>query len=196
MSIYATNYYGTVTLQKDFLDTHNNYYPSGLVTENSILESKTLVPGVTVVLANNADNSTTLSTFNGKKCIVALDDRTFYKDGSVKFVGHYSPFTIDEGNINEIVIVDSDNQIGYSETPRELESCRAYFWVKPNDNGDASAGRVIFGPYEVPTMITTTDFTEDTDKNDAWYSVDGRRLGGMPMQRGVYVNSGRKIIIK
>ena len=117
-------------------------------------------------------------------------------DGNVKFVGHYSPFTIDEGNINEIVILDSDNQLGYSETPREQESCRAYFWVKPNDDGSASARRVMFGPYEVPTMMTTTDFSENTDKADAWYTVDGRRLSGKPTLRGIYVNKGRKIVIK
>jgi hypothetical protein len=39
--------------------------------------------------------------------------------------------------------------------------------VKPNDNGSASASSVVFGPYEVPTMITTTDLTEATDKADA-----------------------------
>lgn len=81
-------------------------------------------------------------------------------------------------------------------TPRELQSCRAYFWVKPNDNGSASAHRVVFGPYEVPTMITTTDLTEDTDKADAWYTLDGRRLSGKPTQRGVYVNGERKVVIK
>jgi hypothetical protein len=117
-------------------------------------------------------------------------------DGNVKFVGHYSPFTIDEGNINEIVILDSGNQLGYSQTPRELQSCHAYFWVKPNDDGSASASSVVFGPIEVPTVMTSTDFMENTDKADAWYSVDGRRLSGKPTLRGVYVNRGRKIVIK
>lgn len=30
----------------------------------------------------------------------------------------------------------------------------------------------------------------------AWYSLDGRRLNGQPTQKGVYVNNGRKVVIK
>ena len=52
-------------------------------------------------------------------------------------------------------------------TPRELQSCRAYFWVKPNDNGSASAHRVVLGPYGVPNNLTNTDHTEAKDKADA-----------------------------
>ena len=31
---------------------------------------------------------------------------------------------------------------------------------------------------------------------DAWYSLDGRRLQGEPTQRGIYINKGKKVIIK
>ena len=30
----------------------------------------------------------------------------------------------------------------------------------------------------------------------AWYTLDGRRLNGKPSQRGIYVNQGRKVVIK
>ena len=30
----------------------------------------------------------------------------------------------------------------------------------------------------------------------AWYSLDGRRLSGKPTKSGVYVNNGRKVVIK
>lgn len=47
------------------------------------------------------------------------------------------------------------------------------------------------------------DFNEKTginatkvEKNDNWYSIDGRRLNGKPSQRGVYINNGKKLIIK
>jgi len=30
----------------------------------------------------------------------------------------------------------------------------------------------------------------------AWYTLDGRKLDGKPSQRGVYVNNGRKVVIK
>ena len=31
---------------------------------------------------------------------------------------------------------------------------------------------------------------------DAWCTLDGRKLDGKPTQKGVYVNNGKKIVIK
>ena len=33
-------------------------------------------------------------------------------------------------------------------------------------------------------------------EQDAWYSMDGRRLSGKPSAKGVYINNGRKVVIK
>ena len=32
--------------------------------------------------------------------------------------------------------------------------------------------------------------------SDAWYSIDGRKLQGEPTQRGIYINNGKKVVIK
>lgn len=32
--------------------------------------------------------------------------------------------------------------------------------------------------------------------SDAWFTLDGRKLSGKPSVKGVYVNNGRKVIIK
>jgi hypothetical protein len=29
-----------------------------------------------------------------------------------------------------------------------------------------------------------------------WYTLDGRRLSAMPTQKGIYINNGRKAVIK
>ena len=31
---------------------------------------------------------------------------------------------------------------------------------------------------------------------DEWYSLDGRRLGSKPATKGVYINNGKKVVIK
>ena len=31
---------------------------------------------------------------------------------------------------------------------------------------------------------------------DAWYTLDGRRLQGQPTQKGIYINNGKKIVVK
>ena len=116
-------------------------------------------------------------------------------DGNVKFVGQYSPFDITAGNINEILYVASGNKVGYSASTRTLKSCRAHFWVKPN--GEAAAARAInidWGDGE-QTGITTTNYTNLTN-SDGWFTLDGRKLSGLPTTKGVYIVNGRKIVVK
>ncbi|MCR5316153.1 MAG: hypothetical protein K6E52_09680, partial [Bacteroidaceae bacterium] len=51
---------------------------------------------------------------------------------------------------------------------------------------------------DIVTAIGTIDTNtgEVRFDSDAWYSIDGRRLNGKPAQKGVYINNGKKIIIK
>ena len=63
----------------------------------------------------------------------------------------------------------------------------------PTGDGDVKAFVLNFGD---ETGITTTDCTDSTDKAGAWYDMSGRKLSGKPTKRGVYVNNGRKIVIK
>ena len=32
--------------------------------------------------------------------------------------------------------------------------------------------------------------------NGIWYTLDGRRLQGIPAKKGIYINNGKKVIIK
>ena len=35
-----------------------------------------------------------------------------------------------------------------------------------------------------------------TVNDDSWYTVDGRKLNGMPTKKGIYVKNGRKVVVK
>ena len=49
----------------------------------------------------------------------------------------------------------------------------------------------------IPNLLfSTTDFTDYTDKNDAWYTVDGVKLSGKPTRKGIYLYGGLKVVIK
>ena len=115
-------------------------------------------------------------------------------DGKVKFVGQYSPFAIDNDNINEILFIGSGNKIGYSKNPRQLKSCRAHFWVQPN--GFSAGARVI--NLDLGDGMTTSINLVEADDEDASangiYSLDGRRVKGEPTQKGVYITKGKKVI--
>ena len=115
-------------------------------------------------------------------------------DGKVKFVGQYSPFAIDNDNINEILFIGSGNKIGDSKNPRQLKSCRAHFWVQPN--GFSAGARVInldFGDGMTTSINLVEADGEDASANGI-YSLDGRRVKGEPTQKGVYITKGKKIV--
>ena len=46
------------------------------------------------------------------------------------------------------------------------------------------------------TKITTTDFTDLTDSDGAWYTLSGTRLNGKPSAKGLYIHNGLKVVIK
>ena len=46
------------------------------------------------------------------------------------------------------------------------------------------------------TNLVSIDNGQLTIDNDVWYTLDGRKLNGKPTQKGIYVNGGRKVVVK
>lgn len=46
------------------------------------------------------------------------------------------------------------------------------------------------------TGIKTVDKDEQLNGNDAWYTVDGKRLQGEPATKGIYIRGGKKVVVK
>lgn len=110
-----------------------------------------------------------------------------------QFVGTYSPFSINDGNIDKIVLLSGNNTLGYSQSTRTLRSCRAHFMIP------TSAGIRAMTDFDIDfdgeaTGITNTDLTDGTD--DAWYTLTGMKLDGKPTQRGIYLHNGRKEAVR
>ena len=79
-----------------------------------------------------------------------------------------------------------------------IGACRAYF--KIGQDGASSAPRITsfdfnFGDGEA-TSITVPSFQGSTGSGDSWYDLSGRRLHTVPTQRGIYINNGKKIMVK
>ena len=119
-----------------------------------------------------------------------------------QFLGQYSPFSIGDtnsgtfdGDLNEIVMLGSGSKLGYSKNARTLKTFRCHFYV-PADGGVAGARAFVmnFEEGETTGIITMSDVR--SEMSDGWYTIDGRKLSGKPSVKGVYVNNGRKVIIK
>ena len=118
-------------------------------------------------------------------------------DEKVKFVGQFSPFAITAENIDAILYIASGNKIGYSASARELKYCGAHFWVKPDESGgSARTIDVDFGDGETISISGVTSLTsESNDTDGTYYDLQGRRVAH-PVQKGLYIVSGHKVLVK
>jgi hypothetical protein len=74
--------------------------------------------------------------------------------------------------------------------PAYMKGFRAYFLLK-----DASTARsFVLNIDGESTGITTTDFTDSTDKAGAVYDLQGRKVNAA--QKGVYIQNGKKTVVK
>ena len=63
--------------------------------------------------------------------------------------------------------------------------------------GDANAkGATFFFNDPETTGIKTVDNEQKTISREGWYTLDGRRLTGKPTQKGIYINNGRKEVVR
>ena len=115
-------------------------------------------------------------------------------DNKVNFIGNYDPVNLAAGQ--GTYYLGADNKLYYPTADKTINAFRAYFAV---DLSDAPAGVRAFSLHfgdEDATGITNTNDTNHTNSNNAWYTLDGRKLQGKPTQKGLYIHNGNKRVIK
>ena len=59
-----------------------------------------------------------------------------------------------------------------------------------------SAGGETTGISDASHLMDNGEWIMDNKAGAGWYSLDGRRLSGMPAKKGLYIHNGRKVVIK
>ncbi len=116
-----------------------------------------------------------------------VDVETDYVD----FLGiyNYRPVLEDE---HSILFVGAGNTLYWPMKGASLGACRAYFKLKNGLTvGDLAGARMLFD--EETTEIKFLDDSKDVIT--PWFSLDGRRLGGKPTQKGLYIHNGKKVVV-
>ena len=119
----------------------------------------------------------------------------------------------------------SENHLHGSDAPTTTTGGDKYYKLSYNSDGQkigwywdqASGAAFTSGTHKVWLALTTAEAgssmsrgffdlsgsdettgisTMRIENSDNWYSIDGRRLVGKPSHRGVYINNGKKLIIK
>ncbi|MBO4827499.1 MAG: fibronectin type III domain-containing protein [Prevotella sp.] len=160
-----------------------------------------LIAGVPYILRWTEAQATNLvnPVFEGVT-ISANDSYMMYNsDYSVFFVGNFDPVYIDpaeEPDDLNIYYMTANSTLKHSEVARTLKSLRAYFFFHSTDDGSAKDLTFTLNFGDDATGIQTIDGDVRKAENDSWFTLDGAKLSGKPTKRGVYLNNGRKVVIK
>jgi hypothetical protein len=126
------------------------------------------------------------------------------EDGAVAFTGTFAPVAFKDGDRTSLYMGENDT-IYYFGPNASLNSFRALFRLGEGYHaGDLqSVGQVksFLVNFEGEDTVTgIPEVTPDGRLNiispDGWYDLSGRRISGKPASPGIYINNGRKIVIK
>ena len=145
--------------------------------------------------------------FNGKTIsdarhdVVITLDATEGQEKSIAFRGIFSPLTIGTGGDNTKLYLGTGNQLYYPNGEMSIGACRAYFQLNgltaSDPNATVRAFVLNFGDdSETTGILSTTNYTNFTNSDNSWYSLDGRKLAKKPTAKGVYIHHGKKTVIQ
>lgn len=100
-----------------------------------------------------------------------------------------------------ILFLGVDNALYFPQPSGEyipsIGACRAYFQLKGIRAGDPESGIKAFNLNFGDETTTSINNSRTTINNEdgSWFTLDGRKVNS-PTQRGIYINKGRKVVIK
>ena len=97
------------------------------------------------------------------------------------------------GNVDNILIMTTSNTLVHPSTVGDMKGFRGYFLM--HEAAGARAFVMNFGDGET-TGIQTIRMENGTTPAEGTYDLSGRRIQGQPTQKGVYIQNGKKVIIK
>ncbi len=119
----------------------------------------------------------------------------------IDMVGTFQPLTLQEEDRTALYL-GASNMLYYPLSEVSIGANHAYFRLKNGlMAGDSSQGTSIHSiilNFEEETNAIQTLIRENQSqyKDDNWYTLDGIRLNGRPIQKGIYIRHGHKVSIE
>ncbi len=115
-------------------------------------------------------------------------------DARVRFLGTYKNLSINPGDNSTLLMAET---LHYPASPAILGAQCAYFKIGEDGSNPPriTSFNIKYGKDDTPTGISGVT-ADPRSGDDGWYTIDGRRLAGKPTQSGIYINNGKKILIK
>ncbi len=198
--IAANGYFAGATLKTLDADAKNGFDTTDGTLYLSFKDATEIEAGVPYLVKWESGEPITDPVFEGvtvsSTAAQAVESTTAGLE-SIQMVGCYSPVSV-TANDKSILFLGDANTLYYSTIDRQIRSCRAYFsvpYIKNNAGAKARAFALSFDGEDVTGVLGVSADSTDV-KDGVWYSLDGVRLSGKPTQRGLYINNGKKVVIK
>ncbi len=108
------------------------------------------------------------------------------------FKGTYSPTVLTADDKTKLFL--ANNKLWYPTADVTVRACRAYFVL---DNEVQAREFILdFGDEATGVSASLVNSEERIVNNEAWYTLDGRKLSSKPTQKGVYIHGGKKHVIR
>ena len=149
------------------------------------------------------DFATAAAGFGGKSIVYDVNADYVNEDGNVfvenansghQFIGVYNPVQVYGAEYKWISkkgeLVDGSKYTEDKKAP--MRRLIAYFKL----NNPASARILIDEPDGTTTVINAVTAETMNVQAEGWYTLNGVKLQGVPTQKGIYINNGKKVVIK
>ena len=116
---------------------------------------------------------------------------------AANFHGIYSPYSI-TGEDKTMLYMGADNKLYYPNANMTINAFRAYFTLIDGlTAGEPTSSINTFVlHFGNETNIIENGILKIENEAGAWYDLLGRRLSAKPLHQGIYINNGKKVIIK
>ena len=142
---------------------------------------------------------------------VALDDKTFtgviveavpegeesiyVKNDAWKFIG-----TIDYDEVAApmwYTYSDASGKVAIDKSDDAIKFAGFFGYFKPVTNGTSAAPRIVIEEADGSTTAISAITAEGVAvPAEGWYTINGVKLNGVPTEKGIYINNGKKIVVK
>ena len=134
----------------------------------------------------------TTYTFNGKE--VSADAPKTEGNADVTFQGIYSPTDITKNGTVKAAGVTEDGKVLFVNPDSKTKAFRCFFTI--SDNASITPAMLKISIKGVETAISSIVMDNSNATDNAIYNLQGQRVNGNSLAKGIYIKNGKKFAVK
>lgn len=153
-------------------------------------DATSIEPGVPYLIKPTVAGTT--YTFNGKE--VSADAPKTEGNADVTFQGIYSPTDITNNGTVKAAGVTQDGKVLFVNAGSKTKAFRCFFTISDNTSITPAMLKVSIKGVETAINSIVMDNSNATD--NAVYNLQGQRVNGNSLTKGIYIKNGKKFAVK